>query len=85
MTPYSVIFVCMGNICRSPTADGVLRHKLRERAIQGWVTVDSAGTHNYHPHSPPDARSQRHVDSVNQHGRSSDNHLGRFRGMNVAG
>lgn len=51
----------MGNICRSPTADGVLRHKLRERAIQGWVTVDSAGTHNYHPHSPPDARSQRHA------------------------
>lgn len=61
MTPYSVLFVCMGNICRSPTADGVLRHKLRERALQDWVTVDSAGTHNYHPHSPPDARSQQHA------------------------
>jgi len=51
----------MGNICRSPTADGVLRHKLRARGLHTQVLVDSAGTHNYHPDSPPDARSQAHA------------------------
>ena len=61
MPPFSVLFVCMGNICRSPTADGVLRHKVRNHILQGFVTVDSAGTHNYHPNSPPDVRSQKHA------------------------
>jgi protein-tyrosine phosphatase len=52
----------MGNICRSPTAHGVMRHKL---SVQGWgadrVHVDSAGTHNYHPGAPPDARTLQHA------------------------
>lgn len=61
MKPFSVLFVCMGNICRSPTADGVLRHKVLQHGLQDLVTVDSAGTHNYHPGSPPDARSQEHA------------------------
>ncbi|HCX80790.1 MAG: phosphotyrosine protein phosphatase [Curvibacter sp. RIFCSPHIGHO2_12_FULL_63_18] len=61
MTHYRILFVCMGNICRSPTADGVLRHKVREHGLGHKVVVDSAGTHNYHPHSPPDARSQKHA------------------------
>ena len=61
MKPYSVLFVCMGNICRSPTADGVFRHKVRQHGLQAVVTVDSAGTHNYHPGSPPDPRSQEHA------------------------
>jgi protein-tyrosine phosphatase len=60
--PTSLLFVCMGNICRSPTAHGVMRHKAR---AEGWGTdmlqVDSAGTHNYHPGAPPDARSQQHA------------------------
>src|ERR1035437_5747935 len=55
---YSVLFVCMGNICRSPTADGVFRKKVGNLGWQAQVHVDSAGTHNYHPGSPPDARSQ---------------------------
>lgn len=55
---YSVLFVCMGNICRSPTADGVFRHMVAEHGLADLVRVDSAGTHNYHPASPPDARSQ---------------------------
>jgi protein-tyrosine phosphatase len=55
---YSVLFVCMGNICRSPTADGVFRKKVGNLGWQTQVHVDSAGTHNYHPGSPPDARSQ---------------------------
>lgn len=61
MTQYAVLFVCMGNICRSPTADGVLRHKVRAQGLQDWVRVDSAGTHNYHPDSPPDPRTQAHA------------------------
>lgn len=51
----------MGNICRSPTADGVLRQKLIDHGMADLVRVDSAGTHNYHPGSPPDARSQVHA------------------------
>jgi protein-tyrosine phosphatase len=58
---YSVLFVCMGNICRSPTADGVFRQKLIDHGMRDAVRVDSAGTHNYHPDSPPDERSQLHA------------------------
>ena len=61
MKPYSVLMVCMGNICRSPTAHGVLRHKVHALGLQDTVTVDSAGTHNYHPDCPPDPRSQAHA------------------------
>ena len=39
-----VLFVCLGNICRSPTAEGVFRHKLRESGLEGRIEVDSAGT-----------------------------------------
>ena len=58
---YSVLFVCMGNICRSPTADGVLQKKLLLAGLSQAVRVDSAGTHNYHPGKPPDERSQSHA------------------------
>jgi protein-tyrosine phosphatase len=61
MKPYSILFVCMGNICRSPTADSVLRHRVQQQGLQDVVHVDSAGTHNFHPGSPPDARSQEHA------------------------
>ena len=61
MKPCAVLFVCMGNICRSPTAHGVLRHKVQALGLQPWIQVDSAGTHNYHPNSPPDVRSQAHA------------------------
>jgi protein-tyrosine phosphatase len=54
-----VLFVCMGNICRSPTAEGVLRHFLRQNKLEGRVEVDSAGTHGYHVGEAPDARTQR--------------------------
>ena len=56
-----VLMVCMGNICRPPTAEGVLRAKLQQSGLQGRVVVDSAGTHNYHPGEPPDTRTQRHA------------------------
>jgi protein-tyrosine phosphatase len=55
----SVLFVCMGNICRSPTAEGVFRHLLAQEAPGLRVQADSAGTADYHIGSAPDTRSQR--------------------------
>ena len=54
-----VLFVCMGNICRSPTAEGVFRHYLRQHQLEDRVQVDSAGTHGYHIGESPDPRTQR--------------------------
>ena len=51
--------VCLGNICRSPTAEGVLRHLAAKEAPGLALEVDSAGTADYHIGAPPDARSQR--------------------------
>jgi protein-tyrosine phosphatase len=56
-----VLMVCLGNICRSPTAEAVLRHKLAAAGFDGQVEVDSAGTGSWHVGDPPDARSQRHA------------------------
>jgi protein-tyrosine phosphatase len=56
-----VLMVCMGNICRSPTAEAVLRHKLLEAGLSEVVEVESAGTHAFHIGSPPDERSQKHA------------------------
>ena len=55
-SPKAVLFVCLGNICRSPTAEAVFRHKADEAGLK--LTIDSAGTHGYHTGSPPDKRSQ---------------------------
>lgn len=56
-----VLMVCLGNICRSPTAEAVLRERLRASGLADQVQVDSAGTGSWHVGSPPDARSQRHA------------------------
>lgn len=61
MSEFSVLFVCMGNICRSPTAEGVFRTKVREAGLEKRVRIDSAGTHALHVGSAPDRRSQRHA------------------------
>jgi protein-tyrosine phosphatase len=54
----SVLFVCMGNICRSPTAEGVFQAKVQAAGLEAWVAIDSAGTHAYHVGKPPDPRAQ---------------------------
>lgn len=54
-----VLMVCTGNICRSPTAEGVLRAKLQQAGLGGQVLVDSAGTQGYHTAEPPDPRAIR--------------------------
>lgn len=56
---YRVLLVCMGNICRSPTAEGVLRQYIVNHGLGDRVEVDSAGTHGYHVGEAPDARTQR--------------------------
>jgi protein-tyrosine phosphatase len=58
---FSVLFVCMGNICRSPTAHGVFRHRVGQAGLAERVRVASAATHDYHPGEPPDPRSVEHA------------------------
>lgn len=58
MTKTKVLFVCMGNICRSPTAEGVFRRLVMEEGLEHLIHIDSAGTHDYHIGKPPDRRAQ---------------------------
>ncbi|MDE1956412.1 MAG: low molecular weight phosphotyrosine protein phosphatase [Betaproteobacteria bacterium] len=58
---YAVLFCCMGNICRSPSAEGLFRAEARRQGLDAQLQVDSAGTHGYHAGEPPDARAQRHA------------------------
>jgi protein-tyrosine phosphatase len=53
----SVLFVCMGNICRSPTAHAVFRQQVLEAGLSDLIEIDSAGTHGYHVGDPADARA----------------------------
>ena len=53
----SVLFVCMGNICRSPTAHALFREAVTAAGLHDEIAVDSAGTHAYHIGNPPDARA----------------------------
>ena len=59
MRQVKVLFVCTGNICRSPTAEGVFKHQVKEAGLDGRVLSDSAGTHGYHVGEPPDPRTQQ--------------------------
>ena len=54
-----VLFVCMGNICRSPTAEAVFRRLAAQRGMLAELEIDSAGTHGYHVGESPDSRTQR--------------------------
>ncbi|MES2901429.1 MAG: low molecular weight protein-tyrosine-phosphatase [Pseudomonadota bacterium] len=57
MSKKSILFVCMGNICRSPTAEGVFRARAQQAGMADALHIDSAGTHAYHVGSQPDPRS----------------------------
>ena len=57
MDTVKVLFVCMGNICRSPTAQGVFEKLVEEQSLAGQIVIDSAGTHAYHIGEPPDVRA----------------------------
>ena len=56
---FGVLFVCTGNICRSPTAEGVLRSLAQREGVE--IEVESRGTHDYHVGEPPDERAQHHA------------------------
>lgn len=58
MNKVSVLFVCMGNICRSPTAEAVFRQYVENAGLSGHILIDSAGTHDYHIGDPPDLRTR---------------------------
>ncbi|MDH5633767.1 MAG: low molecular weight phosphotyrosine protein phosphatase [Gammaproteobacteria bacterium] len=58
MTRISVLFVCLGNICRSPTAEAVFRQLVVREGLEHAINIDSAGTHAYHVGEPPDHRAQ---------------------------
>jgi protein-tyrosine phosphatase len=72
-----VLFVCLGNICRSPSAEGVFRKLVEEQGLIDQIEIDSAGTHAYHVGSPPDDRAQeaarrRGIDMSGLRGRRVD-------------
>jgi len=57
-TPHRILFVCMGNICRSPTAEAVMRHLVTADGLADQFEIDSAGTGSWHAGQPPDARAR---------------------------
>jgi protein-tyrosine phosphatase len=59
MKTVSICFVCLGNICRSPTAEGVMRHQVAEAKLVDRILIDSAGTGDWHIGAAPDERAQR--------------------------
>ena len=60
---YRILFICMGNICRSPTAEGAFNKTIQDHAPDLSIEIDSAGTHAYHIGSSPDQRAQRAADA----------------------
>tara|TARA_R110001599_G_scaffold353273_1_gene591371 strand:- start:9819 stop:10301 length:483 start_codon:yes stop_codon:yes gene_type:complete len=73
MSKVKVLFVCLGNICRSPLAEGIFRKKVEERGLEAHFTIDSCGTSNYHIGEQPDGRTIKNARkngvSLNHHGR----------------
>jgi protein-tyrosine phosphatase len=61
MHPYRILFVCTDNLCRSPTAEGVMRYKLVQHGLAERVQVASAGTHDFNVDEPVDIRAQKHA------------------------
>ena len=56
--PYKICFVCLGNICRSPTAEGIFQHLVNQRGLQSCFYIDSAGTSAFHIGEPANSKSQ---------------------------
>jgi protein-tyrosine phosphatase len=73
MVKKKILFVCLGNICRSPLAEAIFKHKLKKRGIEHQFEVDSCGTANYHIGDAPDSRS---IANARKNGVTID-HIGR--------
>lgn len=84
MTAHAVVrvcFVCLGNICRSPTAEGVFRHLVREAGLEQRFAVESAGTGAYHVGEPPDRRAAA---TARERGVALDGSARQFRARDFA-
>lgn len=57
--PFKIVFVCLGNICRSPTAEGIFQHLVKERGLESYFYIDSAGTSAYHIGEPANSKSRQ--------------------------
>jgi protein-tyrosine phosphatase len=73
-SPYRICFVCMGNICRSPIAEVVMRAKVAKSGLADRITVDSAGTGDWHAGGPADDRT---IDTLRAHGYDGGSHIAR--------
>jgi len=80
-----VCFVCLGNICRSPTAEAVMRHLLAREGLDGRVEVDSAGTGSWHVGDPPDRRAgaEARTRGIVMEGRARRFHPGDFADVDL--
>ncbi len=78
--PYNVCFVCLGNICRSPTAEGIFQHLVNERKLSPYFFIDSAGTSAYHIDEPANSKSQWTAD---QHGIKLHSRARRFEATDL--
>jgi len=74
--PFRICFVCLGNICRSPTAEGIMKHLIKEEGLSDYFEIDSAGTSAYHIGEPANSKSQK---IANEHGVQLDS-----RGRRIA-
>lgn len=73
--PYKLCFVCLGNICRSPTAEGIFQHLAIEEKLHPYFEIDSAGTSAYHEGEPANSKSRQ---TAQKHGISLDSRARRF-------
>lgn len=60
MDKYKILFVCMGNVCRSPAAEGIMKEIVYKKGLQNQIEIDSAGTTGYHVGELPDSRMRKH-------------------------
>ncbi|TVQ68191.1 MAG: low molecular weight phosphotyrosine protein phosphatase [Balneolaceae bacterium] len=78
--PFKICFVCLGNICRSPTGEGAFQHLVNERGLQAFFIVDSAGTSAYHIGEPANSKSQW---VANQNGVTLHSRAARFKASDL--
>jgi len=79
--PFRICFVCLGNICRSPTAEGIFQHLVMERSVQSYFEIDSAGTSAYHIGEPANSKSQK---EANRHGITLHSKARRFEASDLS-
>lgn len=79
--PYSICFVCLGNICRSPTAEGVLQHQVNQEGLSAYFFIDSAGTGSWHEGEPANSKSR---DVARRHGVELHSRARRFTASDLS-